>query len=165
MAKVKNNLFVRGLSDSQGTQLMVRQTRSGRAIVSASPTFDENRIISEAQLQKFQAMSMHGRDSRTDMLAMADFVHAPEISELDIEDWSGAPGQIIRIKAVEHVRVERVNVIITHSTGTALEQGPARRAEGNWWTYTTTSTAPDLARVVVTARDLPWDIAEFHVES
>lgn len=53
--------------------------------------FDENRIFSEAQLEKFQAMSMNGRELRTDLLAMADFVHAPGISELDIEDWSGAP--------------------------------------------------------------------------
>lgn len=165
MATVRNNLFVRGLSEAQGTQLVVRKNRSGRAIVSASPTFDENRIFSEAQLEKFQEAALGGRETRTDTVPMVDFVHAPEISELDIHDWNGAAGETIRIKAVDHLRVEQVNVVITHSTGTALEQGAATRAEGNWWTYTTTTTAPSQARVVVTARNLPWDIAEFHVES
>jgi len=55
-----------------------------------------------------------------------------------------------------------VNVVITDSTGAVQEQGQAAQADGLWWNYTTTATAPSGPRLVVTARDLPGHTAQMN---
>ena len=182
LAKVRNNIFVRGLSGSLGGQFVVKQDKSGRTIVSVSPTFDPNRTYTEAQLdwqEKFRDASGYAKDAKDNAVyvekaedtpltsynvAMADWFHAPEIQELDVSAWYGEVGQVIRIKAVDDVQVTQVNVVITDNANVVLEQGAAVRAEGAWWNYTTTATAPDGPRVVATARDLPGHIAEMQLD-
>ncbi len=95
---------------------------------------------------------------------MADWFHAPEIKEIDVTAWHGNAGELIRILALDDVKVSQVNVVITDSAGTVLEQGAAAQAEGSWWNYTSTVTDASAARIVVTAQDLPGHIAEFHWE-
>lgn len=183
MAKVRNNIFVRGLSGSLGDQFVVRKDKAGRTIVSAAPTFDDNRTFSEAQLdrqEKFRDASAYGKTTKDNPayvdkaegtplssynVAMADFFHAPEITEVDVTVWHGAVGQPIRVRAVDDVQVTQVQVVITDSAGVVLEQGAATLDEGNWWVYTTTATAPDGSKVIASARDLPGHIAEFHWEA
>jgi hypothetical protein len=53
-----------------------------------------------------------------------------------------------------------VNLVITDSAGVVLEQGAAVQGENRWWSYTTTATASDGPRVIVTAHDLPGNIAK-----
>src|SRR6185369_10995464 len=149
MAKVRNNIFVRGLSGSLGDQFVVKKNKAGGTIVSVSPTFDENRTFSDAQKQqqeRFRDAVSYGKESKTNEkyaekaaatartpynVAVADFFHAPEVSEIDVSGWHGAAGQPIRIRAVDDVQVTQVNVVITDAAGTVLEQGPATEAEGN----------------------------------
>ena len=180
MAKVRNNIFVRGLSGSLGDQFVVKQDKAGRTIVSVAPTFSENRTYSEAQLgwqDKFRDASVYATGAKENAtyveravgtpltsynVAMADFFHAPEIKEVDVTAWHGQTGELIRIQAVDDVQVTQVNVVITDDAGTVVEQGTAVRAEGAWWNYTTTTTEPTASRIVATARDLPGHIAEFN---
>lgn len=180
MAKVRNNIFVRGLSGSVGDQFVVKQDKSGRTIISNVPTFNENRTFSESQLgqqEKFREAVEYAKEAKTQQVyvdkaedtsrtpynvAMADFFHAPEILELDVAAWHGEVGQVIRIKAMDDVQVTQVNVVITSSTGTVLEQGAAVQSDNRWWNYTTTAAAAENPRVVVTARDLPGNLAEFN---
>ncbi len=182
MAKVRNNIFVRGLSGSLGEQFVIKQDKAGRTIVSVSPTFDPNRTYSEAQItqqNQFREAAAYAKDAKNEEVyvekaigtpmtssnvAMADWFHAPEILELDVSAWHGEIGQIIRIKAVDDIQVTQVNVIITDGTGVVSEQGQAVRADGLWWTYTTTAVAVNATRVVVTALDLPGHIAEMRWE-
>jgi hypothetical protein len=182
MAKVRNNIFVRGLSGSVGDQFVVKQDRNGRTIISNSPTFKENREFTEAQRQqqeKFREAAEYAKEAKTQQIyvdksaetartpynvAMADFFHGPEILELDLDAWDGEVGQILRIKVMDDVKVTQVNVVITDGTGVVLEQGPAIQSDNRWWNYTTTATAQDGSRVVVTARDLPGNLAEFNWE-
>jgi len=180
MAKVRNNIFVRGLSGSLGEQFVVKQDKSGRTIVGISPTFDPNRNYTEAQMnwqEKFRDASVYAKGAKDNIVyvekakdtpltsynvAMADWFHAPEIQELDVSAWHREAGQVIRIKAVDDVQVTQVSVVITNPGGVVLEQGAAVQAEGAWWTYTTTATAPEGPRIVATARDLPGNIAQFN---
>ena len=67
MAKVRNNIFVRGLSGSLGEQFVVKQDKAGRTIVSVAPTFSENRTYSEAQLDwqdKFRDASVYATGAK-----------------------------------------------------------------------------------------------------
>lgn len=182
MAKVRNNIFVRGLSGSVGDQFVVKQDKNGRTIISNVPTFNENRTFSESQLgqqEKFREAVEYAKEAKSQQVyvdkaedssrtpynvAMADFFHAPEILELDVTAWHGEAGQVIRIKAMDDVQVTQVNVVITDSAGAVLEQGAAAQSDNRWWNYTTTAAAAGDPRVVVTARDLPGNLAEFNMD-
>ena len=180
MAKVRNNIVIQGLSGSLGDQLVVKLDKAGRTIVGVSPTFDPNRSYSEAQLEQqdhFREAAAYAKSAKSQEVyiekskdtprmpanvAMADWFHAPEILELDVSAWHGAVGQMIRVKAMDDVQVTQVNLVITDSAGAVLEQGQAVRADGLWWNYTATATAPESPRIVVTARDLPGHIAQMN---
>ena len=41
-----------------------------------------------------------------------------------------------------------------------LEQGPATKEDGSWWTYQTTTTASGNPKVLVAAEDLPGHSTE-----
>jgi hypothetical protein len=180
MAKVRQNIVINGLSGALGDQLVLRRDKAGRTIVSVSPAPDPNRTFSAAQLErqeKFREAVAYAKEAKGQEVykekaegtpktaynvAAADWFHSPEILDVDLEAWNGAVGQVIRIKAMDDVQVTQVNVVITDSADAVLEQGAAVKADGLWWNYTTTATAPNEAMLVVTARDLPGNIAEFH---
>jgi hypothetical protein len=178
MAKVENNIFVRGLSGTLGGQFVVKQGRNC-TIVSKQPVFDENRTFTEAQVDrqsKFREAVAYAKGAkgwtvyvekakatnRTPYhVAISDFCHAPEITNLDMSAWNGEAGQVLRVQVVDDVKVTQVSVVITDEAGNVLEQGPAVQGEGTLWTYTTTVTTQNGVHVVVTARDLPGNITEF----
>jgi hypothetical protein len=182
MAKVRNNIFVRGLSGSVGDQFVVKLDKNGRTIISNIPTFEENRTFTESQLgqqEKFREAVEYAKGAKSQQVyvdkaedtsrtpynvAMADFFHAPEILDVDLSAWHGGVGQAIRIKAMDDVKVTQVNVVITDSAGAVLEQGAAVQGDNRWWDYTTTAAASDGARIVVTARDLPGNLAQFNMD-
>ncbi len=179
MAKVRNNMMVRNLSGAVGEQFVIRKDKAGRTIVSNMPDFDENRPFSEAQLAQqdaFKRAAAYGKAAKgqavyvakaagTPMhpsnVAMADFLHKPEIKEIDLSGWNGQAGQTIRIEAEDDVQVKQVTVVITDEAGTVLEQGAAVAAgDGLWWNYTTTKAASGTPKVVVSAEDLPGHIGK-----
>ena len=55
MAKVRRNIFMRGLSGTIGDQVVLKTIRGGRTIVCKKPTFQEDREFSQAQLAHQQA--------------------------------------------------------------------------------------------------------------
>jgi hypothetical protein len=182
MAKVRNNIVMQGLSGMLGDQLVLKQDKAGRTIVSVKPTFDPNRTFSEeqqavhdnfreatayaksAKSNEVYAAKVAGTPQSTYNLAVADWFHAPEILEIDVSAWNGAAGELIRVKAADDVKVTQVTLLITDGTGAVLEQGQATQAEGFWWSYITTATAPEGAKIVASARDLPGHIAQMNWE-
>ncbi len=181
MAKVRNNVIVRGLSGSFGDQMVLKIDKAGRTIVSNMPTFDENRDFTpaqQAQHEKFREASAYAKDAKdqtvyvekaegTPMnpynIAMADWFHEPEIKEIDLSAWTGQVGQPIRIRAMDDVQVKEVRVAITDEADVLLEQGAAVEGENSWWTYTTSATVgrslPNM-KVVVSAADLPGHVTQ-----
>lgn len=175
MAKVRNNIFVRGLSGAVGDQFVIKTTRSGKTIVANKPTFDEDREFSEAQMSHqsaFRQASAYARSSKTQPVyverakatnsipynvAISDWFGNPQVLEIDVKDWSGQMGQQIRVRAEDKIHVAGVQIAIEDTDGTRLEEGEAVPADGLWWTYTTTSQIPEpaLRRVIAVARDLP----------
>ena len=178
MAKVRNNVVMRGLSGSFGDQMVIKIDKGGRTIVSNKPAFDENRAFSPAQQtqqEAFREASAYAKDARskeeyaakaegtamsTYNVAMADWFHAPEIHEIDISGWNGGVGEKIRIKALDDVQVKQVTVVITDESDVLLEQGTATQTDGIWWQYTTTAAASGNPKVLVAAEDLPGHIAK-----
>ncbi len=175
MAKVRNNIFVRGLSGAVGDQFVIKTTRSGKTIVANMPTFDEDREFSEAQKSHqsaFREASAYARSSKTQPVyverakvtnsipynvAISDWFGKPQVLEIDVKDWTGQGGQQIRVRAQDNIHIASVHITIEDNDGTRFEEGEALQTDGLWWTYTTTSTVSRAAprRVIAVARDLP----------
>ena len=175
MAKVRNNIFVRGLSGAVGDQFVIKTTRSGKTIIANMPTFGEDRVFSEAQTSHqsaFREASAYARSAKTQPVyverakvtnsipynvAISDWFGKPQVLEIDVKEWTGQAGEQIRVRAQDKVHVAGVQIAIEDNDGTRFEEGEAIQAEGLWWTYTTTSTVPQAAvcRVIAVARDLP----------
>jgi hypothetical protein len=90
------------------------------------------------------------------VLAVADFLHAPSVDEIDLTGYTGRPGGTIVVRASDDFEVVQVSLVIRAGDGTLVEQGPATLESGAW-RYTTTVAAPVGAPVVVevTACDRP----------
>jgi len=177
MAKVYNNIFIRGLTGSLGDQFVIRKTRSGRTIIANKPTFDENRVFEPDQLahqEAFRQATVYAKVAKgqplyidkaegTAMtpynLAVADWFHKPKVLEIDARGWDGEVGQPIHVKAMDDVQVKRVTVTIKDGSNSLLEEGNAIQSltDGLMWTYTTTTLLPAESSpvVTVTAEDLP----------
>lgn len=178
MAKIRKNIIIQGFSGTLGDQLVIKQDKAGRTILAVPPTVDPDRTFSEAQQaqhEKFREAATYAKDAKVQEVyqekaegtpqtpynvAMADWFHAPEVQEIDMENWHGAIGDVIRIKAVDDVQVTQVTVLITDSAGVVLEQGAAMNTGSGWWTYTMQTAVSGSPRVVASARDLPGNVAQ-----
>jgi hypothetical protein len=177
MAKVSNNIVVRGLRGSLGDQLVIKTDKGGRTIVSAKPTFPANREFSPAQLAHQQAfreavayanmakgeeiyrLKANGGPKSSYNIALGDYFNRPEILEVDLSQWINGGGAI-RVKAQDDVVVAGVKVIITDETGALLEEGGASEVGALWWEYSTAQAAAANLRVTAAARDLPGHVSE-----
>jgi len=181
VAKVTNNLVIHGLSGMLGKQIVVRRMKDGTFIVSAAPRRRTDAPLSEAQkahLERFRRAVLYAKSARTrpeyqeaakarglsaQNVAVADFMHPPEIQSVDLSGYDGAAGQTIAITAVDDVLVKTVGVRITTADGTVVEKGTAVVSTDDpaLWTYQATAAAPSGAvKVVVDAADLAGQVTE-----
>jgi hypothetical protein len=91
---------------------------------------------------------------------MADWFHPPEIKEINLSEWNGQVGQLIRVQALDDVQVQKVSVVITDESDVVLEQGLADPEDGGWWVYRTTTSSSGNPKVLVAAEDLPGHVTE-----
>ena len=174
MAKVRTNIFVRGLQGDLGGQFYVAVSKvSGRTSVSARDDAEREREYSPAQLAQQEAFreacayakAMRGEQiyiTKADgtgkspyNIAMADWFHRPSFREVDLTAWkAGEPG-FIRVKASDDVQVVSVSVRISDQDGFTLEEGQATNVSGWLWEYPTTGELTGKLTLTLTARDLP----------
>lgn len=182
MAKVNGNIFVDRLNGSLGDQFIVKKDRGGRTIVCKKPTFREDREFSPAQLARQQAFREAAAYAKTQKLnpvyiekaqgtgkcsynvAIGDWLHPPEILEVDLSAWSNGDSGTIRVRAQDDVKVEGMKVTISDETGTLLEEGEAQDVGVLWWEYTPKQAPVDNMRVTVAARDLPGHVTVQHID-
>ena len=181
MAKVQNNLIVHGLSGMIGKQLVIRRLPSGDYSVGAAPARVDNReptAKEKAHQEQFRQAILYGQGARTNPeyqapakarglstynVAVADFLHPPEIQSVDLTGYTGAVGQTLHIKAVDDVKVATVGVAITLDDNTLVEKGQAvvSPQDPHLWTYTTTAAAASASvKVIVDVADLAGHITE-----
>jgi len=178
MAKVNNNIFVRGLSGSLGDQFVVRQDRAGRTIVAArnhtARQFNESQLAHQEAFRKAVAYAKsamthevyvaraQGTAQSAFNAAVADWFNAPEILEVDTNTWNGGISETIRVQAQDDIYVAKVHVVIRDENNTILEEGDALPADGLWWTYNTQTDIDMSSNPQVTAQayDLAGNVAE-----
>jgi len=181
MASTENNYVTHGLKGQVG-KLFVFKTVNGRTIVAAPPrkTRHEPTQNQLKQQDHFQEAVIYGKTVmvtpelnaiyKTAMpeggsvyqVALADFLNAPQIKEVDVTMYVGDPGNTIRIRAIDDFMVKNVEVTITNEDGTLVEEGDAvKQGNGVDWIFTATVKNDSLTgdKIVVKAYDIPGNVA------
>lgn len=178
MAKIRGRHKLEGFSGNVGKNLRLSTTSDGRrqvgTVAEAPPEgrFPHWKVFKDAVAY---ARKMQGLDTYRDNadrtrdtpfhVATADFLHPPEITEIDLSAYSGHPGDVIRIHAEDDVQVAKVGVLITDDENHLIEMGMATEAGTGEWTYAARFQAPGShVRVIVDAADLPGHLDEARVE-
>lgn len=183
MANIYRNKYARALRGAFGEQHVVHQTGSGKTIVAGKPLFDENLTYTENQTMHQAAVrdaSMYASvaehheayvnkaeetGSTAYAVAVADWYSAPRVLAIDVDAWTGNPGETIRVKARDTVMVASVLLVIRDAQGQVLEMGEAIHPEVNslWWKYTTQSSIAltPFPSVQAIAFDLPGNRDSF----
>jgi len=147
------------LSGSLGDQLVIQGGKGGQTIIRTKPR-PSGQPPSEAQAaqrERFQEAIAYGKSSKDAAayvekaagtekssfnVATADWLHPPEVVEVDLEGWNGGVGEKLRAKVRDDVQVKAVHFVIAQGDGTLVEEGAGAQAEGLWWEYTTTADCP-----------------------
>lgn len=183
MAEVKKNPFTKGLSGAVGDYMVFRQV-GNQTIVSTTPEHsgevsDKQRVVRERFLmatiyaksaiqdpvlkEQYEAKASQSKYRSGYHAAVADYLHAPVVQEIDIDSYTGSAGSKIRIRVYDVFKVQAVKVEIYKQDGSLLEQG---QAEGDTnpldWYYTTTVDNAQMAgtRIVIKAVDCPGNMTE-----
>jgi hypothetical protein len=175
MAKVRDNILVRGLSGKLGDQVVFRILRDGRTIVCNKPDFS-NRKLSRDQKEhhkRFKQAAAYARvAARTNPIyaqlaegtmknaynvALGDWFHPPVIHRVERR------GRTIRVQASDDVMVAGVQILILDEQGKVVEKGDCEalrtegiRGEGDWWEYVPTTEG----KMTVEARDLAGNVVK-----
>ena len=177
MAKQKNNVVTHGLSGTVGGMLVFRQTATGTVVQSPPRVSGKSTEAQRAHRQKFQRAVLYGKAAVADPavqqeyaaaaqrkkrqpfnVAVADFMHAPDIDVIDVSAYHGQPGDVIRIEATDDFAVKEVRVVITNPDGSLVEEGLAAPGARKFeWIYTATAENPGLTggSIEVYASDMP----------
>jgi hypothetical protein len=182
MAQSKNNIITHGLSGKVG-DLIVFRNLNGKTIVASKPK-EYTGELSDAQKahqKRFQQAVLYAKSAIADSttnegyknaaekgrtafnVAVADFLNAPEISEVNLEKYTGKIGDTIGVTVTDDFSVEEISVTIQNADGTQVEQGLAKKASGSLeWIYTATADNSSLEgdKIIIRASDLPGHVTE-----
>jgi len=150
------------MSGTLGKQLVFRQMKDGRTIVSTKPDFS-NRVFSKEQLShlsRFQEASAYARRAaKTNPIYMEIAKGTTKTAyNIALSDWFNPPiihsikqqnGHIL-IEATDNVLVAKVTVTVLDKEGNLQEQGQAVQVKDSLWEYATTQEG----RVIVEVFDL-----------
>jgi hypothetical protein len=101
-------------------------------------------------------------------LTIADFFNAPVVDEVDLSNYGGTAGDEIVVYAHDDIKVARLQVAVSDSSGEDIESGEAEEAppNGGRWVYRTVNTVLQgtTVRIAVTATDQPGGEGEATTE-
>jgi len=179
--KVKLNPMFEGASGQLG-ELVFRSVRgktfAGRkAVVTAALTVDQEAhrerfkqavafgksVMADSSLRTLYTEIAKNKDIPVFAATVSDFFSEPVVNDIDLADYTGQVGNVIKIRAMDDYGVESVHVIIANlQNGIAIENGPAveTSAGSGIWLYTaqSTVTAGTTVDVQVMATDRPGGI-------
>jgi hypothetical protein len=171
MAKVRNNALLYGASGKIGA-LVIRQTRNGTVLAKAPSKSKSARKKSPGGSARFASAVYYAREqmknaetkalyqSRVNhkltsayIVAIADYLSAPVIDNIDATGYLAAAGQSIKVYARDDFRVTSVMVVIRNGAGEVVEQGAAIQSSyrPDRWDYLSTAINPSLQGCTIEA--------------
>jgi hypothetical protein len=174
MAQSNNNVLTHGLSGKIGDMLVFSQ-RGGKTVVSAVPrkSQQEQSEKQKEQVRRFQRATLYARTAQQQpeykdaaaqqgktayVVAVADFLNAPNIEKIDLSAYTGAVGNPIRITVTDDFALASITVRITNADGSLVEEGAARPTPIAYeWLYTATQANESLEgdKIEILASDTP----------
>ena len=172
MAKVRSNVFLRGVSGKLGDQVVFRILRDGQTVVCLPPDFSKRKLSKDqkehhqrfreaaayakaaAQHQPIYAELAAGTIKNAYNIALSDWFHAPKIHHVEVM------GDVIRIQASDNVRVANVRVAVLNEEGLVLEEGEAAPVDELWWSYAPHTPLDGKLKIEVEARDLAGNVTK-----
>jgi hypothetical protein len=180
MAIVKNNILTKGLSGVIGDTIVFKQVGNHTIVTSLPHQPSTQSDKQKTQRSKFQEAVLYAKGQIADPaskeeyalaakadgdifthaynVAVADFLHAPDIKEIDLSKYNGTIGSSITITVTDDFKVTDVQVIITNPDGSLVESGNAvQQANVSDWLYTATVQNDVLAgdKITIKAHDKP----------
>jgi hypothetical protein len=184
MPKTQRNALTKHYSGKFGRQFILR-TKGDLSVMTELP---KSRNLSEAALEKqkeiqkqFRAAAVYGRKAMENPelkaayaakvqgnqspynVAFRDAFVAPELADLQLDEYTGEAGQPITVEAMDDFKVTSVKFKIFGADGQLLESGDAVETDnGTDWVYTTQVANPTLrgTRILITAEDIPKNKAK-----
>ena len=163
MAKVKDNIFVRGLSGSLG-DFVIRHMADGSTRVCKKPDFS-SRKFSQGQKDhqsRFRQAAGYARDAAKMYPIYEELAQGTTKNAYNwaLSDWFTPPviqciergDRRIRVQARDNVMVTKVQVRIVNPEGEVLEAGEASQLDAMWWEYVSDTQG--------TVEAVAWDLAE-----
>jgi hypothetical protein len=185
MAISKDNYVISGLSGTVG-QLLTFRNRGGKTIVqkyrrptNIPPTeklqsvrmnfasciaYAKKAIKNPVVKAAYQAAAKDGQTAFN--VATSDALNPPELTNINLDHYHGAPGDTISVQATDDFKVEAVVVSIYLATGELLEQGSASLQPGipDWFYIATKENpVPVNSRITVSAKDLPGNSSSLSI--
>lgn len=181
MARVGKNIVTQGLSGMIGGTIVFRQV-GDQTIVGQAPV-KQDRTPSEdekAHRTKFGQAILYGKSAVADPtsksmyqkqaddgqsafnVAVADFMNAPDIDEVDVTNYTGEIGSTIRVRATDDFQVSRVYVKIEGEDGSMVEEGEAlANTNGLDYLYTAKKKNVSLTgdKITIEVNDIPGNEA------
>jgi hypothetical protein len=185
MAKVKDNVLVKGFSGTIGRSLTFRQiggetfvskyqraptTVTSEKAVAARTKFGRATAYARIAVKNpelkamYQAVVKGGQ--RAFNIAMIDALQAPVVESIQADSYHGRMGDPVIVRATDDFKVASVVVFIYNQTGDLVEQGNAVNQENNMdWLYITTRVNSVLtdSRLTAIATDLPGNSASLSI--
>jgi hypothetical protein len=185
MAKVADNIIVKGIRGMLGDMLVFRQL-NGQTIVSAKPKKPVTRTpkqqegqerfrravayakasMGNPQLKELYASRISARCTSAHQVAIADYLNAPRIETIDASHYKREAGSAIAINATDDFMVASVQVTIHTADGEVIESGSAAKGTDDRWIYTTIQhhIGYTNCQITVTASDLPGNTTETTIQ-
>jgi hypothetical protein len=182
MAESKGNVITHGLSGKVG-DLVVFRRKGNRTFVSKKPEQPKGATEKQAAHRlRFRHATLYAKAATEDLeskvvyselaakrkrtpfiVAVADFLNAPEIETIDVSKYFGATDDIIKVMVADDAMVKSVYICIENADGTIVEEGDAvADASGYVWTYTAVQNNDSLDgdKITVSVSDLPGNVVE-----
>lgn len=125
------------------------------------------KILEQPEFRSLYEKGVNSRLSNPHTVAVSDYLVPPVIHYINLKEFQGKIGDIIRIKATDNFRVKEVYINILDPKGKQIENGYAVQypRKPSMWIYQLTAEYPDLTAIEVcaSARDLPGNVAEMSV--
>ena len=160
MPIVTHNFLLKGFSGALGKNVVFKQyTKRGIVIAANYPKkrkSDSDKQIAQQGVFKYAiqyaknatahpqvsviyAKGVDAVRTSVNAVAMKDVLTPPEVREVNLLTYSGAPGELIRVRAWDDFKVMSVSIAIAKADGTIIEEGQAlpRGKKGLWRMATT----------------------------
>lgn len=169
MAKATLNSALKSLQ-GELDNWVYRKTGSGQVVGKRPvPTAAEPSAAQLAAQEQFRAAAAYAKAAAADAVlgpryaaaakeagkqpyafAFADFFRPPVVEGIDLAEYHGAIGGVIKVRAVDDFEVAGVKVAIRDAANSVLEQGAAVLVNGQWH-YTATVLVPAGTEIAIEA--------------